>query len=310
MRAASKRRVTLSGTVFVAPALLLALAAGPSAAAQAAPAAITVQDDAGNSVTLARPAQRVIAMAPHITELLFAAGGGERVAGVMNYSDYPEAAKRLPLIGSDAQIDMERLVALRPDLLVVWQSGNTARQLTQLKSLNIPIFYSEPKKLDDVASSLTRLGRLLGTEAAADAAARDYRQKIAALAGAYAQRPPVRVFYQVWEKPLYTLNGDHIISDALRVCGGRNVFAGLKVIAPSVSTEAVLQENPEAILGGERYDDQAGINIWKPYKTLLAVQRGNLFMLDSEVLVRATPRIADGVATLCEKLETARRRRP
>jgi iron complex transport system substrate-binding protein len=279
-------------------------------AVTAAHAAVAVRDDAGNTVTLAKPAQRVISTAPHITELLFAAGGGKRVVGTMSYSDYPEAAKRIPVIGSDATIDMERLLALRPDLLVVWQTGNTERQLAQLKSLGIPIFYSEPKKLDEVATSLTRLGQLLGTEATAQAAARDYRQKIGKLSAAYAQRPPVKVFYQIWEKPLFTLNGEHIVSDALRVCGGRNVFAGLKVTAPSVSTEAVLQENPEVILGGERHDAQAGINIWKPYKGLLAVQRGNLFMLDSELLVRATPRIADGIAVLCDKLETARGHRP
>ncbi|SDH33944.1 MULTISPECIES: cobalamin-binding protein [unclassified Duganella] len=285
-------------------ALLLALAG------TAAHAAITVQDDAGNRVTLARPALRVISTAPHITELLFAAGGGERVVGAMNYSDYPEAAKRLPVIGTNAQIDMERLLALRPDLLVVWQTGNTERQLAQLKSLGIPIFYSEPKKLDDIATSLTRLGQLLGTDAAAQAAARDYRQKIGKLSASYAQRSPVRVFYQIWEKPLFTLNGEHIVSDALRVCGGSNIFAGLKVTAPSVSTEAVLQENPEAIIGSEQHDGQAGINIWRPYKGLQAVQRDNLFMLDSELLVRATPRIADGMVVLCEKLEAARKRRP
>jgi iron complex transport system substrate-binding protein len=284
-------------------AIMLALAVG-------AAHGVTVQDDAGNSVTLARPALRVISTAPHITELLFAAGGGERVVGAMNYSDYPEAARRIPLIGSDAQIDMERVLALRPDLLVVWQTGNTERQLAQLKSLGIPIFYSEPKKLDDVATSLTRLGQLLGTDGTAQAAARDYRQKIGKLTATYAQRPPVKVFYQIWEKPLFTLNGEHIVSDALRVCGGRNIFAGLKVTAPSVSTEAVLQENPEAIVGGEQHSGQAGINIWKPYKGMLAVQRDNLFMLDSELLVRATPRIADGIAVLCEKLERARRRRP
>ena len=280
------------------------------ALAGAAQAAVTVRDDAGNAVTLAKPAQRVVSTAPHITELLFAAGGGERVVGTMSYSDYPEAAKRIPVIGSDATIDMERLVALRPDLLVVWQTGNTERQLAQLKSLGIPIFYSEPKKLEEVATSLTRLGQLLGTDATAQAAARDYRQKIGKLSATYAQRPQVKVFYQIWEKPLFTLNGEHIVSDALRVCGGRNVFAGLKVTAPSVSAEAVLKENPEAILGGERHDAQSGINIWKPYKGLLAVQRDNLFMLDSELLVRATPRIADGMAVLCDKLETARKRRP
>ncbi|WP_371866952.1 cobalamin-binding protein [Duganella fentianensis] len=288
---------------------LLGASAGMMAAG-AAQAAITVRDDAGNSVTLAKPAQRVIAMAPHITELLFAAGGGERVVGAMNFSDYPEAAKRLPLIGSDAQIDLERVLALRPDLLVVWQSGNTARQIEQLKSLGVPVFYSEPKKLEQVATSLTRLGQLMGTDAVAQAAAQDYRQKIAALNARYAGRPVVRVFYQIWEKPIYTLNGEHIASDAMRVCGGQNVFADERVPAPNVSSEAVLKANPEAIIGGQRHDTESGIQIWRKVTAMEAVKRGNLFMLDSELLVRATPRIADGIAVLCEKLETARQHRP
>ena len=274
-------------------------------------AAITVRDDAGNAVTLARPAQRVIAMAPHITELLFAAGGGEHVVGAMNFSDYPAAAKRVPQVGSNEQIDMERVLALKPDLLVVWKSGNTARQLEQLRSLGVPMFYSEPQKLDEVATSLTRLGQLLGTEPAAQAAARDYRARIAALSATYARRPPVRVFYQIWDKPLFTLNGDHISSDVMRLCGGQNVFAAQKVVAPSVSTEAVLQENPEAIIGSERAGQpDAGIYLWKQYPGMQAVKRGNLFALDGETLTRATPRIADAAAQLCEKLETARRHRP
>ena len=288
------------------PALALSLAC----TAAGARAAVTVQDDAGNNVSVARPAQRIISMAPHITELLFAAGGGERVVGVMNYSDYPEAAKRIPQVGSNATIDMEHVLALRPDLLVVWKSGNTARQLEQLKGLGIPIFYSDPQKLEQVATSLTRLGQLMGTEAAAQKAAQDYRQRIARLTAAYAQRPTVRVFYQIWEKPIFTLSGEHIVSDAIRVCGGQNVFAALKVPAPTVSTEAVLQENPEAIFGGDKHDAESGINIWKQYKGMLAVQRGNLFMIDGEQLVRATPRIADGIAVLCERLETARQHRP
>lgn len=278
--------------------------------AGAADAAVTAQDDAGKRVTLQRPAQRIISMAPHVTELLFAAGGGERIVGAMNFSDYPEAATKIPVIGDNSQIDMERVVALKPDLLIVWQSGNTARQLEQLSRLGLPMFYSEPHKLDDVADSLIRFGILLGTEKTAQAAAATYRHSIAALAERYSLRPVVRVFYQIWDRPLYTLNGRHIVSDAIRLCGGENIFAGLKVVAPAVSVEAVLQENPEAIFGGDRHDPvDAGLNIWKPYKTLLAVAQGNLFTLGGERMTRAGPRMAAGAADLCEKLELARQRR-
>ncbi|MES2127896.1 MAG: cobalamin-binding protein [Pseudomonadota bacterium] len=273
-------------------------------------AAITVVDDAGKRVTVPGPVHRIISLSPHVTELLFAAGGGERIVGTMSYSDYPEAAKKIPLIGDNSQIDMERVVALKPELLIVWQTGNTARQLEQLGRLGIPIFFSEPRKLDEVATSLTRFGQLLGTEKVAQAVADAYRGKIAQLASTYSKRPKVPVFYQIWDRPLYTLSGQHIVNDAIATCGGENVFAGLKVVAPEVSTEAVLQANPEAVFGGDQHDAaDKGINIWKPYKSLLAVQRGNLFTLGGELLTRAGPRMAEGTALLCEKIDQARQRR-
>ncbi|MCC6072601.1 cobalamin-binding protein [Massilia sp. GCM10020059] len=282
-----------------------------TACASAANAAVSVVDDAGNRVTLQQPARRIISMSPHVTELLFAAGGGSRIVGAMNFSDYPEAAKRIPLIGSNSQIDMERAVALKPDLLIVWQSGNTARQLEQIRQLGVPVFFSEPRKLDDVATSLTRFGQLLGTEAAARQAAAAYRAQVTALGARHGKRPTVRVFYQIWDKPVYTLSGDHMVSDAIRLCGGENIFASLKVKAPSVSIEAVLQADPEVIVGDEQHGpDDAGITIWKPYKTMTAVARGNLFTLNSELLTRSGPRLPQGVAQLCERLETARQRRP
>ena len=273
-------------------------------------AAISVRDDAGNTVVLERPAQRIISMAPHVTELLFAAGGGERIVGAMNFSDYPAQAKTIPLIGSNAQIDIERVIAMKPDLLIVWQSGNTGRQIEQLARLGIPVFHSEPRRLEQVADTLTRFGTLMGTQPVAAAAAAQYRASIAALASRYAARAPVRVFYQIWDKPLYTLSGKHIINDAIRLCGGENIFAAQAVVAPSVSVEAVLAANPEAIFGVDQHDaSDAGIALWQPFRGLLAVQRGNLFRLDGELLTRPGPRMPLGVAQLCEKIALARQRR-
>jgi len=278
--------------------------------AASAQAAITVVDDAGQRVTLAGPAQRVISMAPHVTELLFAAGGGARIVGAMNYSDYPAAARSIPLVGSNSQVDIERVIAMKPDLLVVWQSGNTARQIAQLQSLGIPVFHSEPRKLDEVATSLLRFGQLLGTEPAARAAANAYAAKLAALRDRYAQRPPVTVFYQAWDSPLYTLNGEQIASDAIRACGGRNIFAGLKTVAPQVGVEAVVQQDPEAIVGGKLYTpEDRGLTIWKPYRGMTAVRRNNLFTLDEELLTRPGPRVVEGAALLCRRLDEARARR-
>ena len=273
-------------------------------------AAISVRDDYGNTVVLQKPAQRIISMAPHVTELLFAAGGGDRIVGAVSYSDYPEAAKRIARIGDNREVDIERVIAMKPDLLVVWLHGSSERQVEILRKLGIPLFYSEPHKMDDIPGSLIRLGHLLGTDQEARRAADDLQQKLAALAAHYANRSPVRLFYQVWHKPLFTLNGQHIVSDAIRLCGGANIFANMKIIAPSVGIEAVLQENPEAIVGtAESTPADGGVNMWNTYTSMTAVRRGNLITLDGNLLNRAGPRMVAGTAALCEKLEQVRQHR-
>ncbi|UTY56492.1 cobalamin-binding protein [Massilia sp. erpn] len=277
-------------------------------AALQAQAAITVNDDDGKAVTVQKPAQRVVSLAPHVTELLFAAGGGDKIVGAVTYSDYPEAAKKIPRVGDNRQVDMERLIALKPDLLVIWRHGSSERQIDMLRQLNIPIFHSEPQTLDAIPEGLIRLGRLMGTESAAQPAAAEMKRKLAALRAQYAGRPPVRTFYQVWDKPLYTLNGSHIVSDALRVCGGENIFASMKITAPVVSVEGVLQEDPEAIFGTAE-KDYGGVNLWRQYSTLKATRQGNLFTVEGDLLNRAGPRMIQGTAILCEKLELARQHR-
>jgi iron complex transport system substrate-binding protein len=277
-------------------------------AAQAAHAAITVLDDDGKPVTLQKPAQRVVSMAPHVTEMLFAAGGGDKIVGVVSYSDYPEAAKKIQNIGDNRNVDMERVASLKPDLIVIWMHGTSSRQIDMLRQLGIPLFHSEPKKLADIASNVQRMGKLLGTEPVADKVAADLNGKLAALTAQYAQRPPVRVFYQVWDKPLYTLSGAHIVTDMMRVCGGENVFAALKTTAPVVDVENVLREDPEAVFATAE-KNYGGVDLWKPYKNMKAVKNGNLFMLDSSIMNRSGPRMIQGAALMCEKLELARQHR-
>ncbi|RLM49176.1 cobalamin-binding protein, partial [Halobellus sp. Atlit-31R] len=154
-------------------------------------------------------------------------------------------------------------------------------------------------------------GQLLGTQAAAASAAGALRTRLAGLEGRYGGRPPVTVFYQIWDQPLYTLNDAQIASDAIRVCGGRNVFGGLKVVAPEVSVEAVLAADPEAIMAGKRHDPaNPGLKLWEPYKTMRAVKRGNLLTVSGELLTRPGPRAIEGAALLCEALEGVRQRRP
>ena len=286
------RRMVVLATALLAPAV----------------GAVTVHDDAGNAVTLDKPAMRVISMAPHVTETLFAAGGGSRIVGTVNYSDYPEAAKSIPRIGSNREIDLERVISMKPDLIVAWMHNNSERQIEMVRKLGVPVFLSDPQKLDGIPDNVVRLGQLMGTQAVADPAAAELRRQLASLRSRYAGRPTVRTFYQVWDKPLYTLSGRHIITDALRLCGGENIFDKLTVTAPIVSIESVLQADPEAVFGTAE-KNYGGVQLWKPYSTLMATRKGNLFTVDGDLLNRSGPRMIAGTAVLCEKLELARQHR-
>ena len=277
----------------------------------AANAEIRLVDDYGQPVVLRQPAQRIISLAPHVTELLYAAGAGERIVGAVEYSDYPEAAKNIPRVGNNLQLDLERIVVLKPDLIVVWLHGNAQPQLDKLLKLGIPVFYNEPHRLGDIWRSIEQFGRLAGTEAVAEQAAHACAAREAGLRARYADRATVRVFYQIWQKPLMTINGKHLISDVLRLCGGQNVFADLKPLVPVISTEAVLEADPE-VIGTAIIDAKAqnGLEDWKKWPRLTATARNNFFLILTDLISRHTPRILEGAQQMCEHLEAARAKRP
>jgi iron complex transport system substrate-binding protein len=276
-------------------------------------ASLSVTDDAGNRVTLPGPALRVISLAPHTTELLYAAGVANRMVAAVDFSDYPPAARQLPRVGSNTSLDLERIIAFKPDLIVVWRHGNASRQIDALKAFHIPMFFSDPRHLSDIAPTLRKLGVLLGTQAQADQSADAFDARIAALRSTYASRSPVSVFYQVWGAPLITLNGSQIVSDVLGVCGGVNVFAALPEPAPTVSTEAVLAVDPLVMLAPSigatsSATPLASLDAWRKWPQLRAVKAGNLFMIDGDLINRPGPRLADGAEQVCQDLDAARRR--
>jgi len=269
--------------------------------------AYAVRDDYGDEVHLEKPAGRIVSLAPHLTELLYDAGAGAKLVGAVEYSDYPQAAKALPRIGNNASINLEALLALRPDLVVAWPSAGTGKALERIAGLGIPVFRSEPRELEDIASTLERLGALAGTAAQADRAAAAFRARAADLRRRYSDRPRVRVFYEIWDRPLQTVNGQHLISKVIRLCGGENVFAGLPILAPEIDREAVLRENPEVIVGsgsdGTRPD---WLDKWRAFPGLLAAAKGQLYSLPADLLQRHTPRVLDGAERLCGVLDRVR----
>jgi iron complex transport system substrate-binding protein len=270
---------------------------------------VSVVDDRGKTLTIARPAGRIVALAPSLAELVFAAGAGSSLAGTVRYSNHPPAARDIEIVGDALRVDFERIVALNPDLVLAWRSGNSAADMERLERLGYPVHVSEPRRLADIARQLRVLGALAGTAAAAGRAAADFERSIGELRRRHAAARRVRVFYEVWRKPLMTVNGAHLISDVLALCGGENVFGDVPQLAPAVTLEAFIAARPEVILGGTRPGgDDAYAREWRAQA--LAPMRGlPVFYIDPDLMQRPTPRIVDGAKAVCAALEQVRANR-
>jgi iron complex transport system substrate-binding protein len=285
------RMLALLAMLIVAPAL----------------AAVRVVDDTGAVVELASPATRIVTLAPHAAELVFAAGAGARIVGVIKGSDYPPAVRTRPVIGDVAALDVERIVALAPDLIVTWP-WTTPRQVAALRQRGIAVFDADARSIDAIASDLERIGRLAGTFDIASAAARTFRARVAAVARERSSGLPMRVFYEVSDVPLFTLGGTHLVSQALALCGGENVFARLSIPAPQISTEAVLAADPQVIIAGTNDAKRPPwLDGWLRWPVLAAVRHRALYTVDANLLHRPGPRFADGIEALCRTLANARR---
>jgi iron complex transport system substrate-binding protein len=286
--------------------LSASLAAAAALVIGAASAEIRVTDDVGAEVVLAQPARRIVSLAPHLTEQLFAIGAGERIIATTDFADYPSAARALPRVGRAHSVDLEQVAAARPDLIVIWGSGFPPATQAALRRLGVPLYVDEPSTLDGIAASMLRLGRLTAAPAAETVAQR-YRAAISRLRERYAGRREISVFYQVWPQPLMTLGGRHVISEALRVCGARNVFEKLAPVAPQVAVEAVLAADPQMIVTAEPGGvDRGALAMWQRFAEQRAVAGGHLVTINAERINRHTPRLADELALLCEKVDAVR----
>lgn len=269
-------------------------------------ASVSVVDDAGNTVTLPAPAHRIISLAPNITDALFAAGAGPYIVGTTRYSEHPAEAKRIPIIGDATMLDLERIVGLKPDIIVVWRSGTPAAQVDKLKHLRIPVFYAETTRLSDVSAATRRFGVLAGTSTVAERNAASFDAALGTLRATYAGKASLKVFYQIWDRPLMTIGRAQIVDDAIGVCGGVNIFADINQAAPTVTREAVLARNPDVILGGG--DGGEALAGWKQASFLSAVKHDNVLAMDAPTLVLPSPAILAGVDTLCRTMDQARER--
>ena len=288
----------------IASALLAALGVAWSVCACAV---VTLTDDRGRTVSLERPAARIVALAPHLAELVFAAGAGDRLVGVSARSDYPDEATRLPVVSDAGRMDFERITALKPDLVLAWASGNPSRQIEQLERRGIAVLATEARRLDDIARLLRLIGRAAGSGVQAEWAALRHEEGVRALEAHHARLRPVRVFVEVWHEPLITVSGAHLISDVVRLCGGVNVFESAAMLTRTVSMESVLVARPEAVImtsGAGTQAEQAAR--WQRFALLPAVRRGALYALDPNLLERQGPRVLAAAQSVCAGLALAR----
>ncbi len=267
---------------------------------------IQVIDGDGYPVVLARPAQKIITLSPHTTELVYAIGAGSQIAATTSYSDYPEEAKTLPTVGDVHQLDVEAIIARKPDLIVLWPSGSASRQIDELVHSGIPVYRTHPKKLSDIPDDMEKLGILMGHAEEGRVKAVQWRSDLQSLTDRYSQSQKIRVFYQVFDRPLYTIGGSQFIGEAINRCGGENVFQDIKALAPVVSVEDVLARKPDAVISTGGMSGGNGLGLWKRFPMMPAVKANTLYYLDSDIISRPGPRLVDGMKHLCEDLEDTR----
>jgi iron complex transport system substrate-binding protein len=286
--------------------LLMAIMPVMAASAAVADTAVEVLDDLGNVIRLERSATRVVALAPHIVEVVYAVGSGDRLVGAVDHSNYPEDAQTKPRVGSYVAFSTEAILRLQPDLVLAWYSGNDPQRVAQIKALGIPVYYTEPRRLQDIGQTMEKIGVLTGSTTAQQQR-QNFDLVLKNLSDTYANRQPLTVFYQVWNKPLQTLSDEHMISDIIRLCGGRNVFAEAQTLAPQISVESVLRLDPQVIVASGMAEERPEwLDDWRRWPSLQAVKNEQLKFIPPDIIQRSTPRILDGAQAMCAHLQNAR----
>ncbi|HEY6239241.1 MAG TPA: cobalamin-binding protein [Burkholderiales bacterium] len=274
------------------------------AAAAARAHALQLNDDRGVTISLGRPPERIVSLAPHLAEIAFAAGAGAKLVGVSSFSRRPKEAERLPVVASNGRIDIERLIALRPDLVLAWRSGNSPLQIGRLERIGLRVFVTEARSLADIPRIVRLVGKLAGSEGVAEVRAGEFENKIAILRSRHVGERRVAVYLEIWHKPMLTVNGAQLISDVLHLCGGRNVFAAERTLTPLVSREQVLHAQPEAIVTSG-FGSEAP-QAWRDLESVSAVRNRRIYGIDPDLLHAQGPHVLEGVRALCERLELAR----
>ncbi|MDG1485665.1 MAG: cobalamin-binding protein [Porticoccaceae bacterium] len=270
-------------------------------------AEVRVVDDNGDEVRLAVPAQRIISLAPNITEVLFHIGAGDQIVGADEYSNYPEAAKQILRVNNHAAANYELILSLKPDLVIAWQSGNGDKIINPLRKLGIPVFVVETHQIERIPNLFRRFGQLSGNNDLAQQRIEEFTQRLQLLGDAQTGKSVVRTFYQIWDQPLITLNGKHMVSDVIELCGGINIFADAVPLVPYVNIESIVAADPQVIIAGGSQEEQPGwFSSWQQWTGISAVQHKQIYLIPADLMQRHSVRILDGAQMMCNYLDSAR----
>ncbi len=269
-------------------------------------AGIALPQANGEILTLPGPAERIITLAPNLAELVFAAGAGERLKAVVEYSNFTEQVTRIPRIGDAFRIDLERVFELKPDLVIAWKSGNPQTALQKLEQLGVRVWQIEITSPEEIADAVENISHAAGTQTTGQAVARQMRNRLTDMRRQNAHKTPVEYFYQIAARPLYTINGQHIISRSLEICGGVNVFSDLPALAPQISRESVILANPQVMIAPEISGEPPALDVWQDWPRLQAIQNKHMLYLPADEISQATPRLLDSIDLACKLLDEVR----
>ncbi len=289
----------------ITPALTVVLLCALSAVSTASE--IQVVDDNGRELRLTKPAQRIISLAPNITEVLFHIGAGQQIVGADEYSNYPAQAKDILRVSNYAAANYELILSLKPDLVIAWQSGNGDKIINPLRKLGIPVFVIETREIEQVPNLFRRFGKLTGHTDTAESRALAFTERLKKLRVGNLGKPPVRTFYQIWDEPLITLNGKHMVSSVIELCGGVNIFAGAAPLVPYVNIESIVAADPQVIIAGGSQDEQPRwFKGWQKWSGISAVIHSQIYLIPADLMQRHSVRILDGAEMMCSYLDRAR----
>ena len=277
---------------------------------QAKPAGVCALDSKSRKVCVEKPVQRIISLSPGSTELIYSAGAGSKLIAVDSHSDYPEVVNNVPKIGGFPNISVEAITARNPDLIVVWSGGNDPKIARQLEELGLRLFYIDPLTFDEIADTIQSLGRLAGTDAISEKAAKALRKQYLSLKKHYQNSEPVTVFYEIWHDPLMTVSKGQIIGQVIELCGGKNIYADSSIRIPQVNIESLLALNPEVIVSAAGPEtENSFVRRWSDWKQMRAVRDDHLITIEGNLISRPTPRALDAARQLCQKLDSVRIKR-